>query len=307
MAQGLSRIMALLMGVTLMACEPQAQPADSPSTSPRSSGDAATKTLTLDPANRSKALTFLRYGEQVKTLSVEAMSQITPMEQWSAYDPYYKKVKTWKAFALKPVLEEVYKDQEGGIVEQELILRANDGYQVLSTGAAMMRPGAYIAVEDAEHVGWELVGPRRANPGPFYLVWRQEDQQDPEQYPRPWQLTQIELARFEQLYPRTVPTGAAPGSLEREGYELFKAQCSRCHAINQQGGRLGPELNIPQNITEYRPEAQIRAYIKNPMTFRYGNMPAFAHFEERQLDSILAYLKAMSALKQMPEPPPSSP
>lgn len=304
MARGVSSL-GLLMCLVFMACEPpDSLPAPPAPPAQPAPSQEQTKAPKLDPERLSKTLTFMRDGEQIKALSVEELIKISPLEQWSAYDPYYKKVKTWRAFALKPVLEAVYKGQDGDLVSQELILRASDGYQVLSTGAAMLRPGAYIAVEDVEHPGWEPIGPQRVNPGPFYLVWRQEDQQDQEQYPRPWQLAQIEIARYEQLYPRTVPTGAAEDSLARQGYELFKAQCSRCHAINQQGGRVGPELNIPQNITEYRPEAQIRAYIKNPMTFRYGNMPAFAHLEEGQLDGILAYLKAMSALKQEPEPKP---
>jgi len=43
--------------------------------------------------------------------------------------------------------------------------------------------------------------------------------------------------------------------------------------MNREGGRVGPELNVPQSIVEYRPEAQIKAYIRNPLQFRYGHMP----------------------------------
>ena len=36
--------------------------------------------------------------------------------------------------------------------------------------------------------------------------------------------------------------------------------------VNQEGG-TGPELNVPKSIVEYRPEAQIKAYIKDPALF----------------------------------------
>ena len=64
---------------------------------------------------------------------------------------------------------------------------------------------------------------------------------------------------------------------------------------------MGPELNVPQSIVEYRPEAQIRAYIRNPQTFRYGNMPPHPALSERDLDEIVAYLGAMRGRKFDPD------
>jgi len=113
-------------------------------------------------------------------------------------------------------------------------------------------------------------------------------------------LAEIEVAKFEQIYPHTVPVDVDPKGLAGQGYELFKAQCSRCHSINQEGGRVGPDLNVPQNITQYRPEAQIRAYIKDPLSFRYGNMPAFSHLKDQEIDGLIAYLKVMSSQKHDP-------
>ena len=60
---------------------------------------------------------------------------------------------------------------------------------------------------------------------------------------------------------------------------------------------MGPELNVPQSIVEYRPEAQIREYIKNPGTFRYGAMPAHEDLSSAQLDSLIAYFRAMAQRK----------
>ena len=42
-------------------------------------------------------------------------------------------------------------------------------------------------------------------------------------------------------------------------------------------------------VTWYRPAAQIRAYIKDPRTFRYGNMPAQPQLREQDLDALHAF------------------
>ena len=63
----------------------------------------------------------------------------------------------------------------------------------------------------------------------------------------------------------------------------------------------GPELNVPQSIVEYRPEPQIRAYIRDPRTFRYGNMPPHPHLSDADLDALLAYFRAMKDRKHDPD------
>ena len=114
-----------------------------------------------------------------------------------------------------------------------------------------------------------------------------------------WQLARIEISAFEKTFPHTVP--ARDDESAMRGFELFRSQCIRCHAINREGGRVGPDLNVPQNVTEYRPEPQIRGYIKNPQTFRYGNMPANPHLSEKDIDELVAYLRSMSRLKHDPD------
>jgi mono/diheme cytochrome c family protein len=159
-----------------------------------------------------------------------------------------------------------------------------------------MEEGGYVAFEDVDVPGWELIGPQKANPAPFYLIWKKAEQSNLESHPRPWQLVTIEMARFEDVFPKTAPKDA-PEPAQR-GYALFRDHCVKCHAINREGGHVGPDLNVPQNILEYRPEAQVRAYIKNPQTFRYGNMPAHTDMTDADLDALIAYLRAMKDRKQ---------
>ena len=88
------------------------------------------------------------------------------------------------------------------------------------------------------------------------------------------------------------------GNKELEsGYNLFKYQCITCHAINEIGGTMGPELNYPKSITEYWKESELVAYIVNPASFRTKvKMPTIG-ISRQQSQEIVDYLKYMSEHK----------
>jgi mono/diheme cytochrome c family protein len=244
------------------------------------------------------ALVFVRDGKIVRTLALTDLQKSIAWETVTAFDPYYGKTKTFRALPLIEVLKKGF-DGEGELATQEYVFRAKDGYAAPFRGELATEAGGYLAFEDTEVPGWEPIGPQKASPGPFYLVWRKPEQASLESHPRPWQLATIEMARFDAIYPHTSP--AAPeGSPAARGYAIFREQCVRCHAINREGGRVGPDLNVPQNVLEYRPEEQVRAYIKNPLAFRYGNMPAHPTLTESDLDALVAYLSAMKERKHDP-------
>lgn len=244
-------------------------------------------------------LAFAREGEEVARLTLAELAAGGGVDV-VGHDPYYDKDKKFRAVGLVEVLERVYGPLGLDLREQEFILRASDGYTVPLSGERIVSGRPLLAYADLEVEGWEPIGPQQADPGPFYMVWAGAEQKDLEQYPRPWQLARVEIAPFEQVFPKTLPTGMPEDSAAWRGFAIYKEQCVRCHAMNQQGGRVGPEFNVPQNITEYRPEEQIRAYIRNPRTFRYGNMPPFEHLSEGDLDDVLAYLRAMKDRKDDP-------
>jgi mono/diheme cytochrome c family protein len=251
------------------------------------------------PQDGGATLTFVRDGKTVATLSRADLAASISPETVETYDPYYAKRKRFRALPLARVLARGF-GGTAGLDKDQFVLRARDGYAVPMRGPLVMEDGAYVAFEDLDVPGWEPVGPRHVSPGPFYLIWKKPSQADVEAYPRPWQLETIEIARFDAIYPHTSP-GAAARPLAQRGYALFRDRCIKCHAINREGGRVGPDLNVPQNITEYRPEAQIRAYIKDPTTFRYGNMPAHPDLGDPDLDALLAYLHAMKDRKYDPQ------
>ncbi len=248
--------------------------------------------VALSDERRSVTLKFGK-EETAKSVSIGELVDAHGLESWSAYDSYYKKEKSWKSIRLLPVIKSMFKLNAEQMRTKSFMMRASDGYSVLIRGDQLLEDDAYLAVEDNEHPDWELVGEQKANPGPVYMIWKKPEHHDLHAWPRPWQLAHIEIATFEEAYAKIIPQNIEEDSLAAKGFELFKHNCVRCHAVNRQGGRLGPELNVPQNITEYRPEEQIKAYIKNPLTFRYGSMPAFEQFEPEELDAIVAYFKVM--------------
>ena len=63
---------------------------------------------------------------------------------------------------------------------------------------------------------------------------------------------------------------------------------------------MGPELNVPRSIVEYRPEQQIKDYVRDPGSFRYTSMPAHPGLSSEDLDALVAYLRAMSTRKHDP-------
>jgi mono/diheme cytochrome c family protein len=249
-------------------------------------------TAPLEPALR-----FLKNGEQVARFGLRELQGIAPPATVSAFDPYYGKDKTFRALPLRPILARAFPGQR--VADAEWILRARDGFTVPLRGAILDEEGAYLAI--AEAAGrFEPIGPKQVDPGPFYLVWQRPDQLDPATHPRPWQLESFDVARFEDRFPHTVPPDGGGAAVAR-GFALFRAECLPCHAINREGGRIGPDLNVPRSVIEYRPVEQVRAYIKDPLAFRYGNMPAHPKFTDENLDDLVAYLTAMKDRKHDPE------
>jgi len=222
-------------------------------------------------------------------------------EDWRAFDPYYNKNKHYRALPLRAVLEAGFEGEDVALDEAFYVLEALDGYQVPIAGKRLLEPGSYIAIADLEVAGWQPIGPQSVTPGPFYFVWRGDEQQELTSHPRPWQLAVIAISPFEQTYRHTVPTGEPAESAAMQGFAIFREQCVRCHAVNREGGRIGPDLNVPQSIVEYRPRAQIRAYIRDPHTFRYSNMPANPHLSDSDLEHLLAYFDAMRSRKYDPD------
>jgi len=241
-------------------------------------------------------------GARRASFTAAALAEVARPEIVAGFDPYYGRPKRWRAVPLAPLLQRAFAGAD--LARADVLLRAIDGYAVTVPARRLLDDGAYIALADLERPAWEPIGPQRAHPGPFYLVWRTSPtgaHRELVTHPRPWALASVALADLGALYPHVVPGGVADGAPAMRGFRLFRDRCIRCHAINREGGRVGPDLNVPRSVVEYRDEAQLRAYIKNPLAFRYGAMPANPDLSDAQLDDLLAFFRHKRGEKHDPD------
>jgi cytochrome c2 len=195
------------------------------------------------------------------------------------------------------------------LTRSSYLLRALDGYTKPASGEVLMGKGGWIAFADAALSDadaepfvprFEPIDRRQIDPAPFYMVWTGIEAADAHTKPWPYQLAVIEITSLERAFARAAPSGLDRDSAAWRGFERFVNECIACHAINGEGGRVGPELNVPRSIVEYRDEAQLKAFIRDPSSFRYTSMPAHKHLDERDLDDLIAYFRAMSERKDDP-------
>ena len=255
--------------------------------------------LALAPArarSEEAALRFLRAGEPERVVSAAALGAACEAAVVAVEDPYYERPKRFRAWPLRCVLEQGLGALGPGFAGEEVLLRALDGYTRVTDGAVLTEPGGFLAFADADRAGggFDPIDYRQADPAPFYVIWKGAGEKDVVRYPWPYQLAEIEVVRVEQRFPHAVPPDVARDSAAWRGFDVFRRNCLQCHAINGEGGRVGPELNVPQSIVTYRPEAQLRAFIRNPQQFRYTQMPANPQLTDADLDALLAYFRHMS-------------
>ncbi|HEX8394410.1 MAG TPA: c-type cytochrome [Longimicrobium sp.] len=195
---------------------------------------------------------------------------------------------------------------------------AADGYRAtMAESAADPRVKGVVAFADLDAPAgsaWQPVkhGAQSISPAPFYLVWGQTGAAAPGdtadaalRRPWPYQLARIEVMDPRRKYDRLYPTGVRRDDPVYRGFQAFVIeshggdQCVACHALNRQGGSVGPELNVPRNITEYRDPAVLAAFIRNARSFRAGTaMPVFeGRLSEGEIQDILAYLRWMRGHK----------
>ncbi len=166
---------------------------------------------------------------------------------------------------------------------------------------------AWLAIEEPAR-RWPSLPGRHGNAGPFYVVWTrpQAAQVSPEQWP--YQLTTIrKLDSVAVRFPTILPDPALPSSSPaRRGLTVFQRTCFACHTLNGAGDtKLGPDLNLPHNPTEYLRADLLRAYIRNPQSLRRwprAKMPGFDRktLSDADLDAVLAYLRHMAGRKIEP-------
>jgi len=262
------------------------------------------------------SLRFLRDGKLVREIPKAALREkCHPQNIVVEHDPYYgDSRKEYFACPLAKVFELGFGAAPASLGDANVFFLARDGYAKPASAALLAEPGGWLAFGDVRKMvrtgtpdgrDFELIDRRQVDAGPFYLVWTGASQADANRYPWPYQLVAIEIAPFEARYPNTAPTGEPAGSPPWRGFALFQRDCAACHAINGEGGSVGPELNVPRSIVEYRDADQLAAFIRDPQSFRITSMPPHPGLSDADLGALLDYFRAMSQRKRDPRTAPA--
>jgi mono/diheme cytochrome c family protein len=187
---------------------------------------------------------------------------------------------------------------------------AGDGFAAEIPAALILdRHGseAWLAIEDPAQP-WPALNENHGGAGPFYIVWTQPQSArvNPEQWP--YQLATIRrLSGVAERFPAILPDPSLPANSNvQRGFAVFQRTCFACHTLNGEGdAKLGPDLNLPYNPTEYLRADLLHAFIRNPQSLRRWPQAKMQGFDtqalsDADLDAVLAYLGHMAGRKTGP-------
>ena len=212
----------------------------------------------------------------------------------ASFDPVFKKVKKYEAIPLKPYLEKLINTSNLDTANTEIIFLCKDGYNPSMALSKVMQNEPYLAIRDLDALeGSNWMDTLQGKWNPFYLIWTNHSEGD-KGYTWPYGLKYLQFKTSDAAYKAAFP-------LDKEqiaGFELYKEKCIKCHSMNMIGGVMGPEMNVPKNITEYWEVGDIKAFVKNPYSYRYNSkMPPVADLKEADLDKIIDYIAYMKGQK----------
>ncbi len=239
---------------------------------------------------------FIHEGSHRQSWTLEQLKKKLKVHTRTLKNPEYPggREVTYEGFLFSEVLALLPQAAKNEDPARSLLFTCADGYQP-SLPARQGMKGDWLLAFGEKGGGWLAFkqGKRDISPGPFYLIGTDSNFKE---FPWPYQLVGVEWINFSAKYPNLYPKGNTSAEVAH-GFEVFQKTCIKCHSINLQGGEMAPELNVPQNITEYRSEAFLRKFIQNPASFRARSVMPPANLSSTDLGNLLEYLRAMAKHK----------
>jgi cytochrome c2 len=253
-----------------------------------------------------QALRFAWHGKPVATRGLAELKRLAQPALVRVHEPYEEKPAEFEGLSFAEILDAVYGERWRSA--EEILFTCSDGYQPTMPVERVLGHRAWLAFRRADRPDFsidkfESGARRRVEVGPFYLVW--DNLKDAVvrmdgDYGWPYQLVGIDFIRVEDRFPRMVPPSPANAEVER-GFTAFRMYCSRCHAMNGDGGRIGQDLNKPLNPIEYRERAWLEKWIDDPTQLnpdtRMPRVSPALKDRARVISDIIAYLAVMPATR----------
>ena len=213
-----------------------------------------------------------------------------------ANDPVFHQAKSYQAIPLIEVLEKFTKIKNLNIKQTQIVFECEDGYNPSMPLELALSRKSYLAIADNDAPKGQdwidaVKGTQVMKVAPFYVIYANVTPAEHD-FKWPYNLVKISLVETAKEFASVYPTD---DDTMVKGFGIFQKNCMICHALNKVGGKMGPELNYPKNITEYwKSDAEIKAFIKNPTSFRNEcKMPAVTYLNDKELDEVLRYLHYM--------------
>lgn len=235
-----------------------------------------------------------------------------PLERLRVQDPYELKQIEFEGYDLPAFLDQRFGKEWRKLGEtHQLRMKCRDGYRLSVPLARILKHRALVAIRRTDQSAFTLIKKdvtpaKTVDLAPAYLVWENEQDlviRSEGDYGWPFQWAELGLEKLGEGDPLLLPPKGASAAARR-GYSHFKVHCLKCHSIAGVGGKVGPELHQPQNVTTYWRPGKLEAWILNPASFRIPNgMPplAPAHPERTVLArEIVAYLSSLLPVKEKP-------
>jgi mono/diheme cytochrome c family protein/5-hydroxyisourate hydrolase-like protein (transthyretin family) len=215
--------------------------------------------------------------------------QLGKVQVTKVNDQVFKTVKTYRTYDFKKLLSSFLKLDTMDVTNYEIVFVCGDGYRPTMKLEKLLRGAPFLAFQDVDAKEGNWIDLPKVKFAPFYIVWTDVTFDD-HSWSMPYGLVKIEVKKSEdKLLPKD------PNMMA--GFALFRDKCNRCHQINGIGGDMGTELNYPKSVTEYWKEADLKAFIKHPTSYRQNAKMPEMDVNDAQIDTIVQYLGYMSQHK----------